>query len=105
MEWNIAHRKLSEIGTEFNFKNYPVRNILSFLYVTEYLQKHAQKSQLTIRTFAHYNWNLHGHYFAEKNAVQKRIPICYRIVAEACTDSSSKSNHRTTPLTKIQILL
>ena len=23
------------------------------------------------RTFVHYNWNLHGHYFAETNAVQK----------------------------------
>ena len=69
MEWNIAHRKLSGIGTEFNFKNYPVCNILSFLYVTEYSQKHAQKIQLTVRTFAHYNWNLH--LLCWKNTVQK----------------------------------
>ena len=57
--------------TEFNLKNYPVRNILSFLYVTEYSQKHVKKIQLTVRAFAQYNWNLHGHYFDEKNAVQK----------------------------------
>ena len=48
-----SYRKLSGIGTEFNFKNYPVRSILSFF------------------TFAHYNWNLHDHYFTEKNSVQK----------------------------------
>ena len=65
MPSGIADWKLSQIGTEFNFKNYPVPNILSFLYVTEYLQKHVQKIQLTVRTFAHYNWNLHDHYFAE----------------------------------------
>ena len=73
MEWNIAHQKLGGIGTEFNFKNYPVRNILIFLYVTECSQKHVQKIQLTIQTFAHYNWNLHCHYFAEKIAVQKEF--------------------------------
>ena len=79
MEWNIAHRKLSGIKTEFNFKNYPVRNILSFLYVKEYLQKHAQKIQLAVRTFAHHNWNLHGHYFAEK---KKAVPKGFLYVTE-----------------------
>ena len=47
MEWNIARRNLSGIATEFNFKNYPIHNILSFLYVTDYLQKRGQKIQLT----------------------------------------------------------
>ena len=47
MERNIAHQNLSGIATEFNFTNYPIRNILSILHVTEYFQKHVQKIQLT----------------------------------------------------------
>ena len=46
MEWNIAHRNLIH-ATEFNFNNYPIRNILGFLYVTECSHKCVQKIQLT----------------------------------------------------------
>ena len=44
MEWNLAHRNLSGIATESNFKNYPIRNIVSFLCYRIFAEACAEDS-------------------------------------------------------------